>query len=247
MATLIEPASSNMVVGELNLLQYMQTLRRRWWLVAACAVVGIVLALAVSFFGPKTYATRVELAIVRTGTLVNFDPKFRTISDNDPNAQGLDQVSRRRSLVSLGDTPAFASVVIEKMGAQLPEELLDPYELQKHISVSNDGDIIRTWVNGDSPELITRIANTWANLYQERVNQTFSDNGLSTDALLTQVQEAKANYDANEAIVMTFLQSNSFERLRRDQDVLAAKLNREGELEVKLNSLETDAQSLHAM
>lgn len=246
MTTLTEPISSGLV-AELNISHYIQLLRRRWLLVLICGIVGVVLVLAWSFITPKVYTTRVELAIVRTGTLVNFDPKFRTVSDNDPNAQGLDQVSRRRSLVSIGDTPAFVATLIGKMGSQLPTELQDPYELQKHITVSNDGDIIRTWVTADSPELVAQIANVWADLYQQHVNETFSENALSTDALLTQVNEAQTNYDARESELTTFLVSNPYERLRRDQDVLAVKLNRIGDLDVKLNSLQQDAQSLRSL
>lgn len=245
MATLTESAPP--LVSELNISHYLELLRRRWLLISICCVLGLAAALGSSYLSPKLYMTRVELAIVRTGTLVNFDPKFRTVSDNDPNAQGLDQVSRRRSLVAIGDTPAFASLIIEKIGPQLPEALRDPYELGRHISVGNDGDIIRTYVSGDSPEMVALIANTWGELYQERVNQTFSENALSTDALLTQVDEAKTAFDTAEANLTAFIQSSPYERLRRDTDVLATKLNRLGDLEAKLSSMEADAQSLRAM
>lgn len=244
MATLTEPAS-HALVSELNLFQYIELLRRRWLLVALCGVIGGILALSASYFSPKTYTTSVELAIVRTGSVVNFDPKFRTVSDNDPNAQALDQVTRRRSLVSIGDTPAFAASVIQKLGTQLPVELRDPYEMQRHISVSNDGDIIRTYVSGDSPETIALIANTWADLYQTHVNETYSENALSTDGLLTQASEAKATYAAREAEVTTFIQTSPLERLRRDTDTVSTKLNTLSALDSKLSALETDAQSLH--
>lgn len=243
MTTLTEP-SARSLLGELNVLGYLQALRQRWLLIVAFVIVGAALGFGVSMLLPRVYRAHTELAIVRTGTLINFDPKFRTVSDNDPNAQALDQVSRRRSLVTIGSSASFAALVIERIGQQLPEDLREPFALQQLVDIDNDGDIIGISTVTDSPELSSLIANTWAQVYFERVNATFSENSLSTDLLLTQVTEAKANFDAREGTLVEYLRNNPYEALVRQQTLVSRQLNGQVDFEGKLSLLEIDARSL---
>lgn len=246
MTTLTEPIPSSLV-NEINLIQYLAVLRRRWLWIAGCAFLGALAAFLFTYLAPRVYLARTELAIVRTGTIVTFDPKFRTVSDTDPNAQGLDTVARRRSLVTIGSSPGFTLQVIDQLGTLLPEELRDPAELQRSLSVASDGDVIRVSVLSDNPELAALIANTWASIYVKRVNEVFAEGALTTDTLETQAVEAKKDYEAKESALVADIQSTPLERLKRQQDTLIQQLNSLGNLEAKLFKLEDDAQSLKTL
>lgn len=224
MATVSESMTPSLV-SELNLMHYVELLKRRWLWVVACGILGAGLAYVWASSGPPSFAARTELAIIRTGTIVNFDPKFRTVSDTDPNAQGLDTVARRRSLVTIGDSPAFTEQVIQRIGSQLPEYLRTPEGLQSVLDVLNDGDVIRVSARTESPELSALITNTWADIYVTRVNEVFGESALDNDSLKTQAAELKKDYESKQTALTDYIGATTIERLLRERDLITQQLD----------------------
>jgi uncharacterized protein involved in exopolysaccharide biosynthesis len=194
----------------------------------------------------KTYTGRADIAILRTGMLVSFDPKIRTVSDTDPGAQGLDSFARRRSLNIIGTTLDLQKRVIELMGDQLPDALRDPARLQSVVTFTEDGDLFTVAATTDNPQVSKQIANTWATEYIARVNTLFSDSPTSEDIVRKQAAEAKQDYDAKEAAVLTFMQSNPIEPLKRQQALLINELDAQITLENKLQISAADVQALRS-
>jgi hypothetical protein len=141
----------------------------------------------------------------------------------------------------------MARDVIEALGDQIPSNLRTPEELGRAVSVSNEGDIIRISARTGSPEASALIANTWSDIYARRLNITFADNALPEDALLTQGESLKQDYDAKEAALVAFLASSPWERLIRERDFILRQLNEQVIIKTKLIRLRGDAESLREL
>ncbi len=246
MASVTEPISPSLV-NELNLMHYVELLKRRWFWIVACGVLGAAIAFLTVYTTPPSYSARTELAIIRTGTIVNFDPKFRTVSDTDPNAQGLDTVARRQSLLAIGDSPAFTEQVIQKIGNQLPEYLRTPEGLQSVLTVSSNSDVIRVSAETESPELAALITNTWADIYVTRVNEVYGESSLDSASLEAQAETLKKEYDVKQSALLEFIGSTPTDRLLRERDVVARQLNGRVDMEAKLLRLIADATALREL
>ena len=167
-----------------------------------------------------SYTTRADIAVVRTGFVVNLNPDFRTISDTDPNAMALDQVGRRRSLVALGRSLSFAEAVIARIGMRLPEALRSPEALQDLVEVRADNDLIQIDVTDTSPEQAALIANAWAETYVDRVNELFGETTLTSDSFNSQTAQAKQDYDAKQQALEEYLGTSPVDRLTRERSCL---------------------------
>lgn len=229
---------------EVNLGRYLNILHRWWRVILLCALLGTLAALAVSLILPKSYVAESSLAIIRSGTIVNFNSQIRTVSDTDPTTVNLDQVSRRKSLVTLGGSDDLAQAVANQLGNQLPEGLRDPVLLARLVKVSNDGDLILVQATTEDPVQAALIANTWAQLYQDRVNAVYSESPFNPEAVSAQADEAKKNYDTAQAALVTFLNTNPLEQLTRQRDLLATQLDNQVKVQAKLIQLESEAKAL---
>lgn len=224
MSSATESATPSLV-SELNLAHYVDLLKRRWFWIVACGLVGAGIAYFWANSATPVYTARTELAILRTGSIVNFDPRFRTISDADPNATALDAVARRQSLLSIGESPALAEQVIQKLGDQLPPPLRTVEAMLGAVSIINDGDILRVSAETGSPTLSALITNAWGEAYVARVNQVFSDSGLASDNLQSIALELKKDYEAKQDAVTRDRATSEIQRVLREKDFVERQLN----------------------
>lgn len=228
---------------ELDLGRYLNVFRRWWRLILLCGALGALAAFGTSSLLAKSYDAEASLAIIRTGTVLNFDPKIRTVSDTDPT-QNLDQVSLRKSLLTLATSNELAQQVVDRIGDRLPARLRDPALLVAEMSVTNDADLIRIRANAETSEQAALLANTWAQVYQERVNAIYNESLVTPETARAQAEAAKQTYDARQAELIAFLKDNSLEELKRRRDVVAAQLDNQSKEESKLIQLEAEAKAL---
>lgn len=229
---------------ELDVSRYLRILLHWWRLIVLCAVLGALAALGASLTMSKSYQAEASLAILRAGTVVNFDSKIRTVSDTDPNAPNFDPLGRRKSLVTLGTNPELAQTVVNQIGSQLPERLRDPTVLTRIVNVRNDGDLIIVQVTSVDPVQAALIANTWAQSYQDRVNAVYAENPLTVESLRTQTSAAQKDYAAAQAALADFLNVSPLEQLARQQNLLIAQLDSQIGVLAKLIQLEAEAKAL---
>lgn len=238
-------STPNVIVpDELNLKRYIDVVLHLWYLILLCGILGAAGAYLVGALQPKMYSAHTDIAILRTGTIVTFDPKIRTISDTDPGAQSADSVSRRRSLTALSTSPDLQNRVIALMGTQLPETLRDPVHLQAAISFTIDGDLLTATATTSDPKVSALLANTWGTEYSARVNKLFGSNPDSEELISAQAAQAKQDYDTKQAAVNDFLQSTSIEQLKRQQALLSTELDAQVLLQNKLSQLSEDVKAL---
>jgi uncharacterized protein involved in exopolysaccharide biosynthesis len=228
----------------LDVTRYLAALKRRWHIVVLCGVLGAVAAFAYSALQAETYRSTVDVAIVRSGTVVNLDPKFMTVSDI--NSQSLDQITRRPSLLAIARSLTLAERVVQTLGPQLPETLRVPARLSNRVRISGEGDLIRIETTVESPELAALISGTWASLYTARLNEILNESAVSLEAVQTQADEAEVAYKAREQELINVIASSGAEELRRRRDAIAGLLDAQAAVEHKMHQLEQDARALRA-
>lgn len=205
--------------------RYLFALRKWYRVIFLCAVVVGGLALGVSMLMPLTYQSEAAVAIVRSSVQVSFDPKIKSLSEQDITGN-IDAIARRKSLTTIAKSPDIASVVIAKIGDQLAEKQKDPNLLSASINAVNDGDLIRITAKASTPEKAELLVNTWAQEYVARVNSVYAENGLLLADVQSQTEASKKDYDGKEAALIAYLATNPNDKLVRQitekQQILSA-------------------------
>ena len=136
----------------MTLADYLRLLRKRWYVVAVCVVVGLVAGLGVSAVVPPTYDARATLyfSTVVTG------PASGTVSAYETNLLAEQQVKTTSLLV---ETERVAQDVIDDL--QLP---MTASQLIPHLSASSDPETVVLAVDAtdSSPQRSADIANSTA-------------------------------------------------------------------------------------
>src|SRR5438132_13132381 len=98
----------------MELSNYLYVLRRHYRLILLGPLLVGLAALLITFLLPPVYEAEAQLAIVNSGVVLNFEAKYRSVSEIDAaNAANVDQVARRRALTTLAKSAALASGVID--------------------------------------------------------------------------------------------------------------------------------------
>lgn len=167
------------------------------------------------------YSATADTAIVRTTSEVTLDERFVTTSEAPGTTAA---AARRNALIALADNPALAQVVIDELGAALPEELRQPSELSQVVEAamatvngrSGDNDLIRIKATTPDPLLSSLIATTWAQAFVRNVNQIY---GQVPDALfgsMAQEQESsRVAFEAAQNAVEDFMARSRVDELAR--------------------------------
>ena len=114
--------SSSQQPGALAAVDYTGVLRRRWWVVAACAVAGLVAAAAYTVVAPKTYTASATVFVKTTGADVGDG-----ITGNRTSG-ALVNLDTEAQLVTSGTVAAIAGRSMHSS--------LTPYELGKQVTVT---------------------------------------------------------------------------------------------------------------
>lgn len=217
--------------------------RHHRWIIAATVLAGLA-AFLISSFLPPTYEAQAYLTILRSGLAVSFDDKIKTISELDAIQTSIDQATRRKTLTTLTQSPEIAAKVAEQLGDQLTPPLRDPFALQRSIQVVNESDLIRITAKAGTPGQAARLANIWAQIAADRINQIYGNAPISPASLRMQAEAAKRDYDQKQAQLVAFLADNPIERLTREITQVQQKIDDHIALENKLDRLLSDAQAL---
>ena len=211
---------------EIDLKRYIAFLSRWWRLIALFTVLGALIALGLSLLSPRVYQSESNLVIIRSGVLFNLtDDKVQAISDVGPGTATSLQ-DRRVSLLAIATSPEIAVRVIERLGSQLTQELREPNTLQKRVRITGSGDLIQVEAMSVDPNHAALIANAWAEAYRDMANTLYGDYSLDAEGLQPQVESTKAEYDAAQQALVTFIAQDPSGDLRSQihnkQEIIAA-------------------------
>lgn len=202
---------------EIDLRQYVLVMIRYWpWLLLG-PIMAVLLVLVASALLPDVYETQSAVAVVRSRTDVSFDPRIRTVSDEEFEVLNRDMENRLAALVAIVKAPDIAEVVLAEVGPLLEAERRNVPDLLDMIEATSVGDVIYIRTAHKNPETAQRIANLWAEIYERHVNRIYSGRGGSNLTVIsTQLSAAESEYKSAQVALESFLADNEIATLERE-------------------------------
>jgi len=227
----------------IELRQYLAVVRRWLWLIVLGTFLAGATALVVSFLTPPIYQAEAGVLIVRSGSEIVLEPRYRTLTEEDL-APIINMQERRKALTALVSNTTIASQVMEELGSILEPEEREAGMLVEMVKAELDGDLIRILVEADSPEKATAIANAWAPAYEGYVNSFYVGTTQSSADLQIQADEALGDYQKAEAALTEFLGNNQIATLTDEIGAKEATLDDYYAAQRSLDRLLADAKTV---
>jgi uncharacterized protein involved in exopolysaccharide biosynthesis len=192
----------------------------------------------VSFFLlSPVYEAKAGVVIVKSRSEIAFEPKYRTLTEEDI-------VSRRKALVALVRSSSVAAEVIDKLGSTLDPEEREVGALPGMVETESNGDLISIKVKGEDPAKVVAIANAWGEAYERYVNELYSGIAQSPATIQVQVAEAKSSYKEAEEALAKFKGDSQIETLAREIGAKQNTLSDHYETKRQLDRLIADVRAL---
>ncbi|HID87241.1 MAG TPA: hypothetical protein EYP55_07655, partial [Anaerolineae bacterium] len=190
---------------EIDLREYMDVIVKRWKLVLGIPFLAVLVAALVSLLLPPVYEAKAGVLIVKSKSEITFEPKYRTLTEEDLARAGLDIKARRQALEALVKSSSVAAEVIAKVGSILEPEERDVSALLEMVETESNGDLIGIKVRGEDPGEVAAIANAWGEVYEEYINRLYSGMPQSLSDIQVQASEAKESYQEAEEALAKFV------------------------------------------
>ncbi len=208
---------------EIDLREYLDVIVRRWKWIAGITLVAVVTAAVVSFLIlPPVYEAKAGVVIVKSRSEIAFEPKYRTLTEEELGSVGVDVNARRKALEALVRSSSVAAEVIDKLGSSLEPKEREVEELLEMVETESNGDLISIKVEGEDPGKIAAIANAWGEAYEEYVNGLYGGSPQSPEDIQAQVVEAESSYKEVQEALARLMGDNQIDTLTQE---IGAKRN----------------------
>lgn len=199
---------------EIDLRKYIDVVIRRWKWIVALTLAAVVTATIVSFLLPPVYEAQAGVVILKSESEITFEPKYRTLTEEELAGAGVDIASRRKALEALVENSSLAVEVIAELGPTLDPEERKVEVLLDMVKAETTGDLIEIAVRSPDPKKAAAIANAWGRTYETYVNQLYSGRPQSPNDIQSQAVEAEASYQQAEQTLTQFLGDNQISALQ---------------------------------
>jgi succinoglycan biosynthesis transport protein ExoP len=217
---------------------YIEGLLRRGWLLVGGALLAAILAAGLSLLLPPTYEATALVLVVDPQQIVQFDPRFESVTESRP--------------VQAYPDLATGDAILQPLWAQMQPAVAEPdslTELRETLSVSadNNPNLLRLSVRHRDAATAMWMVNTWAELFVAQTNEVLGDQG-SQQLLFYEEQRdsAQQKLAAAEQTLAGFQASNRIGvaqvELTATQNSLAAYLEEQRKIEL----LQRDRAALRA-
>jgi capsular polysaccharide biosynthesis protein len=211
------------VEEEIDLREYLDVIIRRWKWIVAITLVAVITATIVSFFlMAPVYEAKAGVVILKSKSEITFEPKYRTLTEEELAGAGVDIASRRKALEALVENSSLAVEVIAELRPTLDPEEREVEGLLDMVKAETTGDLIEIVVRSTDPRKAADIANAWGEVYERYVNELYSGKPQSAEAIGTQVVGARKTYEESQEALARFMGDNRLEILSRE---MGAKQN----------------------
>lgn len=201
---------------EIDLKKWMMVIGKRWRLILTSMLIAGLIGTMIGLALPSPYEATATVAIVKTSTQLEFDPRFKTLTQDE--IATINAESRRATLLGLVGNGNIASRVAARLESQLLPEERNPAQLLEKVqaTTSGRGDLILIKVRDQNPEMAATIANIWAREYERYVNELYAgapaDYGASVAA---QYERALNEFNAAQSALEQFIAGSQIEQLSR--------------------------------
>ncbi|MCL5960444.1 MAG: hypothetical protein M1358_14240 [Chloroflexi bacterium] len=191
---------------------YLAILRKRLRLVLAVFVIVVILASLISFLGlgsDRAYAATVLLLTRRPISQLTFDSRFQDLSLLLPY----------KAYNGLIKSAAVERKVIDALGPVLSDSERTPEALGKMATVSQYGDpsLMQLTVLASKEESAVKIANTWADVFEQQISELEGTTGRDPKFLSQQLTQADEEFRLAGENLAKFYQTSPLVTLRTAQ------------------------------
>lgn len=171
---------------------------------------------------PTLYAASTDVVIARLTSRIALDERITT--EEEIRQGGV--ASWRASLLQLAQSPAIADAVLAELRDQLPSDWTVK-DMLEAVAVENPtgtdprtlSDLIRITISSKDPAHSALIANTWARLFVDHINQVYGQVPADTLAAVQgELESAHAAYLLAEQALQVFIAESEAESLQRQID-----------------------------
>jgi uncharacterized protein involved in exopolysaccharide biosynthesis len=196
---------------EIDLRPYILALFRHWWQIGLIVVILSASAYLYTNRQPRIYKATATILLTRTRSNLTLAEQFPTVSEP------VDTRSRMDALLSITKSDTLAVETLNLVGDMLPEENRNIEAIKNRVSITNQGDTILVSATAQEPETAAKIANTWALQAVQDINLAYSGEQPLAE-LEDQMKTARGDYQAVQADLETFIQTNRISLLQKQQD-----------------------------
>ncbi|MFW5940866.1 MAG: GumC family protein [Chloroflexota bacterium] len=203
-----------------NYLRYYVKLALSYWrLIVAAVVIAGASAFIITSMRDHVYEARATVAILRSRTEVELDPRIRTLQE------GANTTAREEGLVALAQSNQVARQVLDEVGEQLDPEARELMTIRDMVEANITGDLINITVRHADPDVAAEIANSWAQTYEEHVNSVYANSAAPSESnIVAQVEAARQDYEAAQEELEAFISEDRVMTLEREIAVREALL-----------------------
>lgn len=202
---------------EIDLKKYVTIVTSRWRLVLTSVIIASILGALIGMAMPSPYEATSTIAIVKTSTQVEFDPRFKTLTQDELNASASNSDARRATFQGLVENGAIASKVFSDVASLLSPSENNPSDLLNKVNVGTTGrgDLILIKVSDANPQRAAAIANAWAQEYERYVNSLYSGAPLEySTSVDTEYQRALQDYNTSQSTLEQYIATSPMEQLQ---------------------------------
>jgi succinoglycan biosynthesis transport protein ExoP len=225
------------VEEEIDLRAYVDVLVRNWKWIAGLTLIAAITAGIVSFLLPPIYEARALVVVTEPRYLMRFDPRFETVDS-------VHDASKAYPALATGDD--LLRELITTLGGSLTERERTLPAFTEMVEASSGGDpsLIELKVRSQDAEKAAMIANAWAELYVEHLNDLYSQSSAEEHFFEEQLQAAEEGLQAAEAALVAYQAQNLAAVLQTRIQAKQATLSRHLYLNDSIELVIQDALSL---
>jgi uncharacterized protein involved in exopolysaccharide biosynthesis len=218
---------------EINLMDYLQVIRKRKWLIIIGTLICMVVTGIVSFLLPKIYEAKTYLMVTSPRYQVEFatkeGPRISTPIFEDVSAETFSKMILNENT---------AKTVLTKLGLNNPTHEYHEYTVrnilqQVKIEYPKNTNLILLKVQDKSKDRAAQIANEWAKTFIERNEEVVSKETRNTyDFVIGQLENAKISLKTAEEELERFQRGNKIDLLKEQ---ISGKIRQIVQYEIKLD------------
>ncbi|MFH1335361.1 MAG: GNVR domain-containing protein [Candidatus Zixiibacteriota bacterium] len=197
---------------EINLMDYIQVIRKRKWLIILGTLLCMAVAGVVSFMMPKVYEAKAYLMV----TSPKYQVEFATKEGSKISTPHFENISAETfSKIIINEHTARA--VIKKNGLDSPHT---PYTVNKiirqiKVEYPRNTNLILLKVQDTVKDRAAQIANTWASVFIERNEEVISKETSDTyNFVMDQLEKVKVSLKTAEEELEKFQKANKIDLLK---------------------------------
>ncbi len=214
---------------------YIGILATWWkWIVIWTAIAAFV-AGVISFLLPPTYEAVATIVVTQPRYVAEFDPRFEAV-EMEPRYDAFSSLVKTADL----EERVIAALEVES------DEQLTVGDLQRMATISHGDDpsVIFLRIRHRDPVLAALVANTWAQLYVERVREIYGRTELEETRLQAELRGPEENLRAAEEALVEFEAESQIAMLESELEAKSEALAAYLGLRERLRLLVADAESL---